>query len=67
MTYKNIIVAVDNDELDETLCCRAIRLAELFGSKVKLANVIEPLALLMASGSGGINPMAFDSREHTNA
>jgi universal stress protein A len=67
MTYKNIIVAVDNDEMDETLCSRATRLAELFGSKVKLVHVIEPLAPLMASSAGGINPVAIDSRQHTNA
>ncbi|MFT7525488.1 MAG: nucleotide-binding universal stress UspA family protein [Arenicella sp.] len=67
MTYKKIIVAVDNDEMDETLCCRAAHLAELFGAKIKLVHVIEPLAPLMASSAGGINPVAVDSRHHTNA
>lgn len=67
MTYKKIIVAVDNDEMDETLCFRATHLAELFGAKIKLVHVIEPLAPLMASSAGGINPVAIDSREHTNA
>lgn len=67
MTYDKIIVAVENDDMDEKLCDRATRLSELFGSKIKLVHVIEPLSPLMASSVSGITPVAVDSREHTNA
>jgi universal stress protein A len=67
MTYDKIIVAVENDEMDEKLCSRAMHLSELFGSKIKLVHVIEPMSPLMTAGIGGIVPVAVDSGEQTNA
>ncbi|MFT5572274.1 MAG: nucleotide-binding universal stress UspA family protein [Cryomorphaceae bacterium] len=66
-TYNKIIVAVENDELDEKLCSRATRISELFGSKIKLVHVTEPLSPLMIPSLGALGPVSVESDEYTKA
>ncbi|MEZ5537768.1 MAG: universal stress protein [Thiolinea sp.] len=60
MNYRNIIVAVDNDESNEIICGRANELARALGATLSLIYVMEPLPPLASAGAIGGAPFPLE-------
>ena len=66
MTYKTIIVAVDNDATSEQVCECAHSLAEACDATITLIHVIEPLYPVAMPGAIGVVPVSSgpSDKEH---
>ena len=58
MTYKTIIVAVDNDATSEQVCECAHALAQACDATITLIHVIEPLYPVAMPGAIGVVPVS---------
>jgi universal stress protein A len=64
MTYKNIVVAVDNDVETRHVCSRALDLYKSKDAQITLVHVLQPVALIVAPGGmGGALPIPTLSEE----
>jgi universal stress protein A len=64
MTYKNIVVAVDNDVATRHVCSRALDLYKSRDAQITLVHVLQPVALIVAPGGmGGALPIPSLSEE----
>ncbi len=61
MNYRNIIVAVDNDEANALICGRADELARALGAKLHLIYIMEPLPPLASAGAVGGAPFPLEA------
>lgn len=63
MSYRNIIVAVDNDESSELVCERASALAKGLGAQLNLIFIMEPLPPLASAGAIGGVPFPIETSD----
>ncbi len=63
MPYQRILVAVDNDETNQLVCDKALKLAEAGGGTVRLVHIVEPPVPITVPGGIGAVPIPADATD----
>ena len=63
MPYQRILVAVDNDETNQLVCEKAMKLAESEGGTIRLVHIVEPPVPITVPGGIGAVPIPADASD----
>ncbi len=63
MPYQRLLVAVDNDETNQQVCEKAMKLAESEGGTIRLVHIVEPPVPITVPGGIGAVPIPSDATD----
>lgn len=63
MPYQRLLVAVDNDDTNQAVCEKAMKLATIGGGTVRLVHIVEPPVPITVPGGIGAVPIASEATD----